>query len=867
MNTIDIIIPIYNALDDLKKCLESVQKHTDLDRHRLILINDNSTDERIKPFLQEQRSERIIVIHNDKNMGFSNNINTGMQISKENDVILLNSDTIVTAGWVEKIAACAYQNRFCATVTPLSNNATLCSVPLFCEENRLPEGMSVDEAGEIVEKCSLRKYPRITVANGFCMLIKREVIQKIGYFDAATFGRGYGEENDFCNRAEQLGYCHLMCDDTFIFHSGTKSFVSKEKENYIKAHERILKERYPVQMLKNEEHVFSNPNHAVSDNVADYFRLFNARKNILLVGYSDFRKECEDHVGGTQLHVKHLVMGMREKFNIFVAARSYSTLMVTAYIGQKEYVYQFPIGPQPSFFTASQSSLAETFRNILSAFRIDLVHVHHTKKTSFDIYFEAGKQGIPVITTLHDFYSVCPSINMLDADNKNCIEQKSPDCRLCLKEKCGIYEGLSFLPSWREMYKKVLSGSAALVAPSYSAKDVFAKYYPELQSKVTVVGHGMDPVNFADDMGTKDYIESGDIVLDMRISYPHAKSMISIEGTITSCCGNNSFDQAALKLTGKDNTVRYLPLFLDQNNYFSSYLPAEYTERDVLAITPVILQNGSYVGNSKNRILTEQRRMSQNKKLRVAFIGGLNEIKGGKIAANLISSGLKGVEWFLFGIIGEAKLAAVQNDSYYYMGKYHEENLQDLLRFYHIDVVCILSIWPETFSYTLSEAILSDIPVIVTNTGALAERVSECGAGQIVDIREEEVHVLNTLRDWMEHPEQYRRYADAARKMKHFSIRQMADVYASLYMKYIKSRHSDRLFSHDFDARAIYEAAQGFETDCGKLAEGSRAEAERLRNELNAFQSTYTWKIVSRLTSLNFPLKHTLYTWLKGKNI
>lgn len=95
----------------------------------------------------------------------------------------------------------------------------------------------------------------------------------------------------------------------------------------------------------------------------------------------------------------------------------------------------------------------------------------------------------------------------------------------------------------------------------------------------------------------------------------------------------------------------------------------------------------------------------------------------------------------------------------------------------------------------------------------------------------------------------------------------MADVYASLYMKYIKSRHSDRLFSHDFDARAIYEAAQGFETDCGKLAEGSRAEAERLRNELNAFQSTYTWKIVSRLTSLNFPLKHTLYTWLKGKNI
>ena len=240
---VDIIIPIYNAYEDLKLCLESIYKFTNLQYHRLILINDNSPDERIRQFLDGQQREGVIVIHNSVNKGFSNNINIGMAQSDNNDVILLNSDTVVTENWVEKLLECAYSDKSIGTVTPVSNNATLCSVPQFCEENTLNEGMSIDDAGEIVERCSFKAYPRITVAHGFCMLVKREVIDCIGNFDAETFGRGYGEENDFCNRAEQAGYHHVMCDNTYIYHSGTKSFISKEKEEYIKAHERILRER------------------------------------------------------------------------------------------------------------------------------------------------------------------------------------------------------------------------------------------------------------------------------------------------------------------------------------------------------------------------------------------------------------------------------------------------------------------------------------------------------------------------------------------------------------------------------------------------------------------------------------------------
>ena len=237
---VDIIIPIYNAYDDLTKCIDSVKKWTDLDKNRLILIDDCSPDERIKPYLKSIEDKNIKVIFNEKNQGFSGNINLGMSQSEENDVLLLNSDTVVTKKWLDKIVECAYSDVSIATVTPLSNNATLCSVPNFCEENTIPEGFTIDSFADLIETISLNMMPEIPVAHGFCMFVKREVMRKIGMFDAETFGRGYGEENDFCHRAEQIGYHHVMCDNTFIFHSGTSSFLSEEKKRYIEEQRKFM---------------------------------------------------------------------------------------------------------------------------------------------------------------------------------------------------------------------------------------------------------------------------------------------------------------------------------------------------------------------------------------------------------------------------------------------------------------------------------------------------------------------------------------------------------------------------------------------------------------------------------------------------
>ena len=348
---IDIIVPVYNGLEELKQCVESIKKYTDLEKHRLILVDDKSPSPEIVPFLKSLEGQGICVIENSVNEGFSASVNKGMKYS-DRDVILLNSDTIVTKGWVEKIIACAYSKRAAATVTPLSNAATLCSVPEFLKDNQVPAGYTVDEMGELVEHCSLKRYPRISVAVGFCMYIKREVLDKIGYFDAETFGKGYGEENDFCHRAEIQGYIHLMCDDTFIYHKGTASFEGEEKQKLLEEHERILWERYENYVKQNEKYCEKNPNRDIQENIKLHL-LLDQRKGgkLYLTDRFPLDKEVTEE-------------------KAFYALREEKSLHILAFMQGKQVAFQFTM-PMVGVSPAMASEEEETILlSIMKAFGI-----------------------------------------------------------------------------------------------------------------------------------------------------------------------------------------------------------------------------------------------------------------------------------------------------------------------------------------------------------------------------------------------------------------------------------------------------------------------------------------------------------------
>lgn len=218
-----IIIPVFNAPDHLEACLSSVERTVPADT-RILLIDDASTDSRVLPMLRDWTNSkpshrRLIVQPN--NRGFVATANLGMRFASS-DVVLLNSDTEVTQGWLECLGRCMNSDPAIATATPWSNNGEIVSIPTFCAPNPAP--LNADEIAGAIASCGTASYPRIPTAVGFCMAISLRAINQVGLFDEAAFGRGYGEENDFCQRVEQAGLRNVVCDDAYVVHHGGASF-------------------------------------------------------------------------------------------------------------------------------------------------------------------------------------------------------------------------------------------------------------------------------------------------------------------------------------------------------------------------------------------------------------------------------------------------------------------------------------------------------------------------------------------------------------------------------------------------------------------------------------------------------------------
>ena len=219
-----IIVPIFNAYEALDICLGSLLK-TLPSKASVLLADDASTDPRIPDLLlqfQKRATFDVNIVRRETNLGFPANCNTAFLETDERDVLLLNSDSVFTLGGLEKITQSADSDTKIATVTPWSNNAEICSYPKFCENNPLPDNLELMAEAAALIRCE--QLPELPTAMGFCMWIRRAALRQCGNFDAETFGRGYGEENDFCRRVAAMGWRNVMCVNAYVAHSGSASF-------------------------------------------------------------------------------------------------------------------------------------------------------------------------------------------------------------------------------------------------------------------------------------------------------------------------------------------------------------------------------------------------------------------------------------------------------------------------------------------------------------------------------------------------------------------------------------------------------------------------------------------------------------------
>ena len=220
-----VVVPVYNGRARTLACLHSVLTARNETSARLIVINDHSPDQQLRDELQRLASSgRFDLINQPVNCGFVSSVNAGI-LASSGDVILLNSDTVVCDRWLDHLHASAQAREDVASVSPLSNNATVLSYPHINSDNPMPRDSSLRAlCGYLEEQVEDNAIIEIPTPVGFCMYMRRHVIEQIGIFDEATFGIGYGEEGDWAMRARRKGYRHFVTTRSFVYHVGGVSF-------------------------------------------------------------------------------------------------------------------------------------------------------------------------------------------------------------------------------------------------------------------------------------------------------------------------------------------------------------------------------------------------------------------------------------------------------------------------------------------------------------------------------------------------------------------------------------------------------------------------------------------------------------------
>lgn len=473
---IDIIIPVYNAYEDLQRCLDSVLR-TVMPHHRVILIDDCSTDSRIAGYFERLRNgadPRLQMLRNDTNLGFVSTVNRGMKLS-QNDVVLLNSDTIVTSGWVEKLCNCAASDLHIGTITPFSNNAEICSFPKFCQDNTLPQGMDAEGVNCAIEAAALPVYPDIPTGVGFCMFIRRQLLNKIGMFDAVTFRLGYGEENDFCMRAMAAGWRNVLCDNTFVQHVGKRSF-SVKKEKLVEENMQRLLAKHPDYMQRVMAFIAADPIKPIRQLAQSFMALTGVagdKPGILHI--------IHGRSGGTEQHTRNLMHSEGGSCRHYLLVAMDDIWQLRDANSGELLTYQFNRQPDQLW--------TDFLATLCASFRIHLCHVHHLAGCRLGLLEAMRNIEIPYGFSVHDFFLACPTINLLDASGIYCgSETEVSRCQGCLNAQPD-FRGID-ISAWRAVHADFIERAAFVIAPSALAAEMFRRYFQ--RDDVRVIQHGVD---------------------------------------------------------------------------------------------------------------------------------------------------------------------------------------------------------------------------------------------------------------------------------------------------------------------------------------------------------------------------------------
>lgn len=248
MNKVAIVILTYNNLEYNKACLDSIRRYTALGTYEIVIVDNNSTDGTREWLLQQ---EGIKLALNEENLGFPKGCNIGIDLAdKDSDIMLLNNDTVVTARWLENLQRCLYSDKTIGAAGAVSlSTANLQGVDFtysnFDEMQILADKNNVSDSRRWEEKLKLI---------GFCLLLKRTVLNEVGKLDE-RFTPGYYEDDDLSLKIVEAGYKLMLCHDAFIHHYLGTSFRQDQNKfwNLLNENQKKFTEKWGFSTLTVDE--------------------------------------------------------------------------------------------------------------------------------------------------------------------------------------------------------------------------------------------------------------------------------------------------------------------------------------------------------------------------------------------------------------------------------------------------------------------------------------------------------------------------------------------------------------------------------------------------------------------------------------
>lgn len=440
---IDVIVPIYNGYDYLVRLFPTLNK-TDL-KSQIYLVDDCSTDERVIQLEKEfvQQTPNAVLMKNKENYGFVKSVNCALLNSK-NHVALVNTDTELPNHWLERLMAPILNDKKVGSSTPYTNSGTIFSFPNFCYNNSIYRGMSVEQIDEIFQYICPR-YSKAPTGVGFCMGMNKEAIRQVGGLDYETFSKGFGEENDWCQRAIRKGFSNVQVENLFVYHKHGGSFASEEKERLIRHNLAIVNKRYPNYERDVRRFIERDPNREIRQ-LAQMLLDMNCpqTKSILYFDHS--------LGGGATAYLDRQIKEQLQEGN--------ACSVIRYHITEQRYGLEFYCGELKKQYTFAS---LEEFNQIQNWLHFDEVVVNEVvtypniQKVLDWIYEFAEVQKAKLVFLFHDYFAVCPTINLVNERGVYCDLPMGKSCEECFKshhlDQIFLYHDVK---QWQHMWQAFL---------------------------------------------------------------------------------------------------------------------------------------------------------------------------------------------------------------------------------------------------------------------------------------------------------------------------------------------------------------------------------------------------------------------------